>query len=197
MALPPTLRVKLSSEAAGSISLSPVVVREMPLRELVELMLGFHGKDVARVCELLRRGSLVSGASRFRWEGWEADPAEVRALLATFPDPDPTLPFSGERSTRAVFLGARARIDLPREAGARRRWLRRRSFWDAVAEVVCCGEPVYAGYSYKERADCYRMALSRQQAARLRACAPRLVYSSLGEQFRTAELDAVELYVPR
>src|SRR5450756_1325760 len=72
MALPPTVRVKLSSEAAESISITPVVVQEMPVRELVEYMLGVTGKDEARIRELLLRGSLVSGASRFRWTGWDA-----------------------------------------------------------------------------------------------------------------------------
>ena len=76
MALPPTVRVKLSSEAAESISITPVVVQEMPVRELVEYMLGVTGKDEARIRELLLRGSLVSGASRFRWTGWDVDLAE-------------------------------------------------------------------------------------------------------------------------
>ena len=71
MALPPTVRVKLSSEAAESISLTPVVVQEMPVRELVEHMLGVTGKDEARIREMLLRGTLVSGASRFRWAGWD------------------------------------------------------------------------------------------------------------------------------
>ncbi len=45
MALPPTIRVKLSSEAADSISLTPVVVQELPVRDLIEHMLGVTGKD--------------------------------------------------------------------------------------------------------------------------------------------------------
>ena len=49
MALPPTVRVKLSSEAAGSISLTPVVVQEFAIRELVENILAVTGKDEARV----------------------------------------------------------------------------------------------------------------------------------------------------
>ena len=48
MALPDRIRVKLSSEAAEGISITPVVAREMPLRELVEYMLGVTGKDAAR-----------------------------------------------------------------------------------------------------------------------------------------------------
>ena len=79
MSLPPTVRVKLSSEAAESISITPVVVQEMPVRELVEYMMGVTGKDEARIAELLLRGSLVSGASRFRWVGWEAAREDLRA----------------------------------------------------------------------------------------------------------------------
>src|SRR5689334_23873133 len=97
MSLPDRVRVKLSSEAAESISLTPVVVREMPLRELVEYMLGVTGKDADRVCELLRRGTLVSGASRFRWAGWDAEREAVVALLAGFPDPEPLRPLAAER----------------------------------------------------------------------------------------------------
>ena len=70
MSLPATVRVKLSSEAAGSISITRVVVQDLPVRDLVEHMLGITGKDEARVRELLLRGALVSGASRFRWSGW-------------------------------------------------------------------------------------------------------------------------------
>ena len=87
------VRVKLSSEAAESISITPVVVREMPMRELVEHMLGVIGKDKARVHELLLRGTLVSGASRFRWIGWDASREAIEEMLASFPDPDPARPF--------------------------------------------------------------------------------------------------------
>ena len=92
MALPQRVRVKLSSEAAGAISITPVVVQELPLRELVEHMLGAAGKDEARIAEMLRRGTLVVGASRFRWEGWEAEPEGLRELLATFRMPTPRVP---------------------------------------------------------------------------------------------------------
>src|ERR1051326_4996690 len=84
--LPQTIRVKLSSEAAESIALTPVVVQEMAVRELVEHVLGVTGKDEARIRDLLLRGTLVSGASRFRWQGWEAEMEALRELLGTFPD---------------------------------------------------------------------------------------------------------------
>src|SRR5208282_3487365 len=94
MALPAIVRVKLSSEGAESISITPVVVREMPVRELVEHMLGVTGKDETRIRDLLLRGNLVSGATRFRWTGWEADLEGVRELLATFPDADASRRFA-------------------------------------------------------------------------------------------------------
>src|SRR5690348_15504309 len=110
MALPDRVRVKLSSEAAESISITPVVAREMPLRELVEYMLGVTGKDEARIQELLLRGSLVSGASRFRWAGWEAEPQALRDLLGSFPDPEPARPFTPEQCVRAILRGGRQAI---------------------------------------------------------------------------------------
>src|SRR5215831_9669117 len=115
MALPDRIRVKLSSEAAEGISITPVVAREMPLRELVEYMLGVTGKDEARVRELLLRGTLVSGASRFRWSGWEADVAAITELLGTFPDPEPARLFAGENCVRAVLRGGRQPVEIPRE----------------------------------------------------------------------------------
>src|SRR5580704_4481188 len=108
MALPQTIRVKLSSEAAEAISLTPVVVQEMPVRDLIEHMLGITGKDEARIRELLKRGTLVSGASRFRWVGWDADGGDVRDVLLTFPDADPSRRFDASRCLRATLRGVRS-----------------------------------------------------------------------------------------
>src|SRR3954454_5005020 len=118
MALPPTIRVKLSSEAAGSISLTPVVAQELPVRELIEHMLGVTGKDEGRIRELLLRGSLVSRGSRFRSDGWEVDVVELRELLGTFPDPDPSCPFRAAQCTRIILRGGRQAIEITREAGS-------------------------------------------------------------------------------
>src|SRR5256884_4770351 len=120
MPLPSSIRVKLSSEAAESISITPVVLRDIPIRELIEHMIGVTGKDEARVRELLLRGTLVSGASRFRWSGWEADAPAVEELLRTFPDPEPGRAFAAARCVRAILRGGRQAIEIPREAGVRK-----------------------------------------------------------------------------
>ena len=97
-----------------------MVVQDLPVRELVEHMLGVAGKDEARIREMLLRGTLVSGASRFRWAGWEADRESLRELLATFPDADPPRPFAAAGCMRALLRGGRQAIEIPREAAARK-----------------------------------------------------------------------------
>src|SRR5260370_34894030 len=106
MALPGTVRVKLSTEAAEAISITPVLVQELPVRELVEHMLGVTGKDQPRIRELLLRGTLVSGASRFRWVGWEPDLDSLPELLATSPHPAPGRPFATGGALPARLCGA-------------------------------------------------------------------------------------------
>lgn len=195
--LPETIRVRVSTEDAGYISITPVVVRELPLRELIERMLGITGKQPGRIHELLLRGTLVSGASRLRWAGWDADCAALESLLATFPDPDPSRPFTGRLCMRAVLKGPACRIDLPRDIGAERRWLRRRSFWDVLMEVAAAGVPRYLDYSYAERADRYLMDLTPAAADQFRQRAAALRYSRLEYQVRSAAFDCVEFYVAR
>jgi hypothetical protein len=197
MALPETISVKLSSEAAGYLSVTPVVVREMPVRELIEMALGLTGKDLVRLRELLQRGTLVSGASRLRWTGWDAAPAALQAALDTFPDSDPARSFTPECCVHAVLKGAGYRIEIPREAGSRKRLFRRRSFWDVLMALAAQSAPRYLEYSYRERADCYLADLSPAAVQHLRQHARMLKYSRLENQLRSAPLDSIAFYVKR
>jgi hypothetical protein len=197
MPLPDSVRVKLSSEAAESISITPVVIRDIPIRELIEHMLGVTGKDAPRLHELLLRGTLVSGASRFRWAGWDADRDAIQAVLATFPDPDPLRPFSAELCVRAALRGPGRRIEIPREIGQRKPLFRRASFWDTLMGVAASSEARYVEYSYRERADCYSAALSMPALERLRDSAGLVKYSTLQQQIRHTNLETVDLFVRR
>ena len=197
MALPDTIRVKLSSEAAESISITPVVIQEIPARELIGHMLGVAGKDPARVRELLLRGTLVSGASRFRWNGWEAGRDEIEAVLATFPDRDPGRPFDAAHCSSAVLRAPGRRIEIPREAGSRKPLLRRTSFWDVLMQVAAAGGPRYVDYSYRERADVYSVPLSAAAVEQLRKAAELVKYTTLQQQIRAANLESVEFHVGR
>ena len=195
MALPETIRVKLSSEAAGSISITPVVVQDIRTLELLEHALGVVGKDAARVREILLRGSLVSGASRFRWPGCEATLEEVLEALAAFPDADPSLPFAPGRCVRAVLRGGRQAIEIPREAATRGGVFHRENFWDALMETI--GTAAYAGYSYRERADRYVRDLTAEESARLRQAGEHLRFTALRDRLRTVAFTSVELFVTR
>src|ERR1022692_364212 len=197
MALPPTVRVKLSSEAAESISITPVVVQEMPVGELVEYMLGVTGKDEARIRELLLRGSLVSGASRFRWTGWDAGLENLRELLATFPDPDPSRRFSAANCTRATLRGGRQAIEISREAGGRKGLFQRESFWDALMKVIDGATPAYVGYSYRERCDRYLRDFTHAELEQIRGASGLVRYTILSDQIRTLAFTHAELWVKR
>jgi hypothetical protein len=197
MPLPSTVRVKLSSEAAEAISLTPVVVQELPMRELIEHVLGLSGKDEARICDILLRGTLVSGASRFRWAGWEVDAPALRDLLATFPDPDAGAHFAAGRCIRAALRGGRLTIEIPRQAGEHKGMFQRSSFWDVLMEVAAAAAAEYHGYSYRDRADRFMRQLSRAEADRLREASFRVKYSTLRDQIATLGFTHLEMYVTR
>lgn len=196
MPLPPKVRIKLSSEAAEAISLTPVVVQEFAMRDLLEHILGVTGKDEARIGELLLRGSMVSGASRFRWEGWTADREEIRALLATFPDPEPSRRFISANCERAILRGGRQAIELPRDAVSRKGLFQRESFWDALLRIVG-SDPRYESYSYRDRCDRFLRELDHAEAARLREAARAVKYSTLRDQIRANGFTHVELLTRR
>jgi hypothetical protein len=197
MPLPQTVRVKLSSEAAEAITITPVVVQDMPLAELVEHMLGVAGKDEARIREILQCGTLVSGASRFRWAGLEAEAESMRDLLAALPDPDPSRPFEAARCLHAVLTGGRSAVELPREALETRSLFRRASFWDALMGTVSAPAPEYAGYSYRDRADRYVRRFSPDEIARVRALSAKVRYSTLRDRIASVAFTAADLYAAR
>lgn len=196
MALPATIRVKLSSEEAGGVSVTPVVVQDLTPRELIEQMLAVTGKDEPRIRETLRRGTMVAGASRFRWTGWELDADVLKEVLAGFPDPDPSLPFSGERCVRAVLRGSSRFVDLTRESMSRKTLFGRRSFWDTLMEVT--GASVsYRGYSYRDRADCYLRQFTMDEIERLRGATAQIRQRAVRDAVCSAAFSQAELYAVR
>ena len=197
MALPERIPVKISSEAAASISITPVVRQELAAAELVENILRVTGKDAARVREVLRQGTVINGASRFRWEPIGASAEEVSAALAGFPDPDPGRPFVAARCVRVRLAGGRSPVDLARDAASRRRLLRRRCYWEAVMEAVGRLHLTYHGYSYGERADVYHADVTAQAVEALRAQAGLLPYSSLAAAIREQAFSRLEFWVER
>ncbi len=195
MALPQQVRVKLSSEAAEYVALTPVVVQELPFAELMQHVATASGTNPARVREILKRGTLVSGASRFRWEGWECDAADAEAAVALLPQPEPRRRLDAACCLKATLASATSRIDVPREAAQPRRFLRRRSFWQCLLEAS--GDARYLTYSYRDRADHYRVELSTEACEQLKKDTDLLKFDGLKQQIRMREFDHIHWVVAR
>ncbi|HUS06270.1 MAG TPA: hypothetical protein VMZ52_08245 [Bryobacteraceae bacterium] len=189
------VRVKISSEAAESIALTPVVSQEMNVRELIRYVLPLTGKDAERVAELLTRGSLVSGGSRFRWSGLKPSLADVDSAFQLFPDPEPSRRFDPARCIQVTLQAEHSQIVIAREVGAKKRLFRRRNFWDMLLELAHA--PRYVQYSYKEEADHYRVSLDATAAEALRAAARLLAYSTLERRVQGQRTTFIDLLVQR
>jgi hypothetical protein len=180
------------------LTITPVVSQEIAFAELLERIVETTGKDMGRIQRILRAGELSSGATRYRFAGWEVEPEELSGAMGRFPDPDPGRPLVAQHATKVVFHSASGvRIEMPREAGAQRRFLQKRSFWDSLLQVVVNEQPHYVEYSYKMKADCYRIQLPRAAAALIQKEAGLLAHKGLAQRLQATVVDAVDVYVPR
>ena len=197
MALPAQVRVKVMSDAAAYIEMTHVAHREIAVNELLELVVSVAGLDAARVATILRAGTAVSGAYRYRWEALEADEAELTQRLLRFPRPEPGRPFDPSRCLLARIRAGVETIELPRESAARRRLLRKQSFWEVLLELAALRGPRYETYSHRDRADIYSFTPTAEDEQMLRRAAPLLRADRTIEQVTGLPLEKVTLYVPR
>lgn len=193
--VPGTIRVRISSEAAGSITMTPVVSQVMPLRELLQVILSTTGKDPSRVMEVLARGAVVQGASRFRWAPLKPESHEIAAWLAQFPDPDPARKLHRGRCTGARLRAGRQIIEIPAAIAAQKRLFGRRTFWDTLMDLAEQSEPRYLDYSYRTRSDEYRLTLTAQQVALVHQNAGLLKHTGLAARIRAAAIQDIEFVV--
>ena len=196
MPLPDRIPVKTSSDA-GESSLTRVFVEPIELTELVERMLGFTGKDAALLREVMARGSFVSGATRLRWEGLSISTVEAEQLLAKFPSPEPHRVFDASKCIGAQLLEGRVPIEIPKEAAAARRLLRRKSFWDELMQLAEAKPLSYVDYSYKLRADRYRHELAVSETALLKEQASLLTHAGLAQYILENDFRTLELFTYR
>ena len=187
MPLPETIPVRYTEEEAGYVSFRPVVRQNFRPDQLLDLVLSVTGKDAARIRQILRSGTVVFHFYRYWWTGFDIDETELLAMLARFPDPDPSREFrSAECTIVAIESGAaplRPTIAIQRELVSRSRLFRRRSFWDALLAEISSNSFAYQGYSFEHRADLYGLQLTPESRARLAAAAaslaPRAVRNEL------------------
>jgi hypothetical protein len=177
MPLPETIPVRYTEEEAEYLSVRPVVRQTFRLQELIDMVLGVTGKDLARIQQILRAGTVVFHFYRYWWQGFEADPEELAAELKRFPDADPARPFRAEECT-AVLLESggeppRHSLEIARASASHKRWFRSQSLWDGVMAWGQEQAPTYGGYSYRRRADFYQLAITPEHVAALRDASER------------------------
>jgi hypothetical protein len=177
MGLPETVAVRYTEDEAEYVSLRPVVRQTFRIAELVDMIVSVTGLDAGRVAQILRSGSVAYHGYRYWWTGFDAAAAELAGLLAAFPLADAGRAFDAAACVAVIFESSgsppRHAIEISREEGRRRGFLRLRSFWGAVMELAARG-PVYVDYSYGRRADRFALELGREDVARLVAAAQRL-----------------------
>jgi len=145
------------------VSIRPVMRMALRPEQLIELILGVTGKHVERVEQILRSGSVAASGFRYWWEAVEIASEDLEERLAAFPDADPARPYEAARCTMVIAEAAgsmNALAEFGREAAARRRSFRRRSFWDALMTAAAEQAPSYRGYSYARRGDLYALELA-------------------------------------
>ena len=197
MALPETIPTKISSEAAGYVSLTPVGREDLPCAELVERIVAVTGKDSERIAEILRRGTFVSGPSRYRWQRIDAQAAELTALLTTLPDEQPGRPFDGAKCHTIFLRGRRARVEIRDDFAKEKRLFKKISFWESLLAALPTPAAKYERYSYAEKADVYSVKIPFEAARRIEQDAALLKYTAVIEQIRLLDVTSAELYVAR
>ena len=197
MPLPETIPTKISSEAAGYVSLTPVGRENLPCAELIERILAVTGKDAGRIVEILRRGSFVSGASRYRWEVVEAEPVDVAAILARFPDAEPERPFESVKCHTIVLRGRRGTVEIRSDFASQKRLFKKSSYWDWLLAALSARGFRYERYSYAEKADVYAADVPFETAREIEHGAALLKYSAVIQQIRLLDVTGAELYVAR
>jgi hypothetical protein len=169
--LPASIPVKYSEDDAQFISIRPLVRQSFRPAELIDMIVSVTGKDAQRVQQILRSGTIVFNSYRYWWDTIDTGPAELATLLSSYPDADPSRPFSQENCTEVILESAgtppRHTLRLSRSDAARKRLFRSRSFWDALIDLTRAHAPVYYEYSYAHRADVYQLPLDTAAIAQL------------------------------
>jgi hypothetical protein len=186
--LPETIPVRLTEEDAEFVTVRPVQRQIFRMRELLDMVLSVTGRDVPRIQKIFHTGTIVYHFYRYTWQGFDADAADLAALLADFPSDfpngDPRRMFSAQACTAALIESAvvgRAPLEIQRAAAERKPLFASRSFWDTLVAVAAenPGAVTYSGYSYARRGDLFRLDLSLEQSAAFQRDAARLAPRNL------------------
>ena len=187
MPLPETIAVRFTEEDAGYVTVRPVVKQTFRLTELTDMVVSVTGKDCVRVQQIFRAGTVVYNGYRYWWEGFQADSSEIAALLANFPDDNPSRPFDPAAvASVALEIGGgtqRSQISITRNEALAKRLFRRENPWEILLSTAKESTPRYEKYSHAQRADVYRLHLPQEVnlifMRRLLDAAPRALRKKL------------------
>jgi hypothetical protein len=175
--LPETIPVRFTEEEAEYVSIRPVRRQIFKLRELIDMVLCVTGRDLPRVQQILRTGTIVFHFYRYWWQGFETDASELSAVLAEFPSDDPSRAFSPNECAVLLLESAvkgRPPLDVKKSDADHKSLFASQSFWDCLLALAESAQEIkYGGYSFARRADLYRVELSAEQAARLQCDAAK------------------------
>ena len=171
MPIPETIAIRFTEEDAGYVTVRPVVRQTFRLGELADMVVSVTGKNIPRVQQIFRAGTVVYNGYRYWWPGFAANEDETAGLLAVFPDDDPELLFNPDRVAEvSLEIGGgtqRVLVGIERGEATARRLFRKQSPMELLLARVRDSPPRYEKYSYSERADVYRVQLSFGVAASL------------------------------
>jgi len=194
--------MRFTEEDAGYVTVRPVVKQTFRLAELADMVVSVTGKNVPRVQQIFRAGTVVYNGYRYWWDGFSSNENEIAGVLALFPDDDPARLFnSAEVSAVSLEIGGgtqRSLIDIARREASAKRLFQERSPWEILLTSANNSTPRYEKYSHADRADIYRVHLSPELAAsllkQLRDASPRGLRKKLALLLPPA---AVLFFLPR
>ncbi|MGH9712771.1 MAG: hypothetical protein ACRD5M_05670 [Candidatus Acidiferrales bacterium] len=180
MPLPETIPVKYSEEEAEFISMRPLIRQTFRAAELVDMIVSVTGKDLQRIQQILRSGTIVFHSYRYWWQGIDVEAENVSEILTRYPDSDPARPFRTEDCTEVILDSGnpsagdmmaatvpRHTLRLRRADASLKRLFRSRSLWSTLVDLARENAPAYREYSYALRGDLYILHPSAEQIARL------------------------------
>jgi len=171
MPLPQQIPVRYAEDDAGYVSMRPVVKQTFRLNELTDMVVSIVGKDVARVQQIFRTGTVLYNGYRYWWDSISADLREFEELLLPFPEDDPSRLFDPSQVTSVLleFGGGTQRhiVEITAKEAGEKKLFAKGSAWDVLVEFAASGTPRYEKYSYARRTDLFRLILPYDRAQQL------------------------------
>jgi hypothetical protein len=188
--------VKISSEDAGSISLTHVLEQRVTVQDLVLQIVSVTGKDASRVSGILERGSFVKGMSRLRWKSFEAG-GVTEACLQALPEPMPHRPFRLREASHIEMHGRQLEAVLETRLLQQRRWFRRMSAYEALEALLSTARIAYQTYDYEVHCDVFLWEPDDTGKAALADCWELIPDRPQRRQLKAADAERLLFRLPR